>query len=99
MLTRLLVNGASWCTFLLVSQKDKNPLSIITTFVCVFLFLEVAVQIIVEYGVLMINLKKNIAEIKSFRHKAVLKRDIMINRLKKNVDNKEKKTDVDNEMK
>ena len=47
----------------------------------------------------MINLKKSIAEIKSFRHKAVLKRDIMINRLEKNVDNKEKKTDVDNEMK
>ena len=38
----------------------------------------------------MRNLKKNIVEIKNFRHKTVLKRDFMINRLEKNIDNKEK---------
>ena len=39
----------------------------------------------------MRNLETNIVEIKNFRHKTVLKRDFMINRLQKNIDNKEKK--------
>ena len=38
-------------------------------------------------------------EVKNFRHKTVLKRNIMINRLEKNVSNREKKADDDNEIK